>query len=50
VRRFTYANAYNNKYTFDAPNLSFNSPGFIGTEIKLEGEQTGIFCRFIPRT
>jgi len=31
----------NNKYTFDAPNLSFNNPG-LGTEIKLEGEQTGL--------
>jgi len=30
----------NNKYTIDAPNLSFNNPG-LGTEIKLECEQTG---------
>lgn len=31
----------NNKYTFDAPNLSFNNPG-LGIEIKLEAEQSGI--------
>ena len=42
-----YANAYNNKYTFDAPNLSFNNPG-LGTEIKLEGEQTGISVGSFP--
>jgi hypothetical protein len=30
----------NNKYTFDAPNLSFNNPG-LGTELKIEGEQFG---------
>lgn len=33
--------AFNNdKYTFDAPNLSFNNPG-LGTELRLEGEQVG---------
>lgn len=32
--------AYNNKYTFDAPNLSFNNPS-LGTELKLECEQYG---------
>lgn len=35
-----FAGQQNNKYTFDAPNLSFNNPG-LGTEIKLEGEQSG---------
>ena len=37
---FKNQNFINNKYTFDAPNLSFNNPG-LGTEIKLEGEQSG---------
>lgn len=31
----------NNKYTFDAPNLSFNNPG-LGSELKLECEQIGV--------
>lgn len=31
----------NNKYTLDAPNLSFNNPG-LGTELKLEFEQVGV--------
>lgn len=42
-----YGNVYNNKYTFDAPNLSFNNPG-LGTEIKLEGEQVGIAVGSFP--
>lgn len=37
---FNSAEYKNNKYTFDAPNLSFNNPG-LGTEIKLECEQVG---------
>lgn len=37
----------NNKYTFDAPNLSFNNPA-LGTELKLEGEQTGFAVGSFP--
>lgn len=33
-------NYKNDKYVFDAPNLSFNNPG-LGTELKLECEQFG---------
>ena len=40
-------NKKNNKYTFDAPNLSFNNPG-LGTELKLEGEQTGFAVGSFP--
>lgn len=35
-----YNTLENNRYTFDAPNLSFNNPG-LGTELKLECEQYG---------
>lgn len=39
--RHPYTGVYhNNKYTFDAPNLSFNNPG-LGVELKLEGELYG---------
>ncbi len=38
--RHPFNSERNNKYTFDAPNLSFNNPG-LGTEIKLEAEQAG---------
>jgi hypothetical protein len=42
-----FAGQRNNKYTFDAPNLSFNNPG-LGTELKLEGEQTGFSIGSFP--
>lgn len=38
---FEFQERKNNKYTLDAPNLSFNNPG-LGTEIKLEFEQNGV--------
>ena len=37
---FTGQDFKNNKYTFDAPNLSFNNPA-LGVELKLEAELTG---------
>jgi len=40
IHPFENTQRQNNRYTFDAPNLSFNNPG-LGTELKIEGEQTG---------
>ena len=45
--RHPFGGDENNKYTFDAPNLSFNNPG-LGTELKLEGEQTGFAIGSFP--
>jgi hypothetical protein len=45
--RHPFGGGENNKYTFDAPNLSFNNPG-LGTELKLEGEQTGLSIGSFP--